>query len=235
MELIDTLTSEINNHLGNEWKPKDDNSIQVTDSSISANEVIKLKATFLLADLADSTVLAEKCSWEIAANIIRAYLHISDHLIREHGGIVRSFGGGKVMGIFTGETPNTSAVNCARKIDWMVEKVLTPKVSMAFPSIPNNKIKIAHCIGIDAGEAVAMHSGIQDNSDLIWIGKAPAFAAELASVRKYPYSVYVSKECFMRLGDSAKESGEENIWSQKTLKFGEETHTVYRTSGMLRP
>lgn len=233
--LNDTLQSEVDKTLGIDWELRDGNVIPETEEIVLTNGALKIEATFLYADLADAALLAEKCSWEITAKIIRAYLDTSVRLILAHGGAIRSAGGHRVMGIFRGETPNTAAVNCARKIDWMVEKVLNPKADTAFPSIRNNKLAVRHCIGIDTSEAWAVRSGIGNNNDLIWIGRAPEFAAQLSGLRKYPYSVYISSTCFARLGDIAKEAGEANIWYEKKIKFGDETYTVYRTNGMLRP
>lgn len=234
MTLLDTLQSEVDNILGINWELKDENGIPKAEDIALTNGAFKMEATFLYADLAGATMLTEKCSWEITAKIIRAYLDIAVRLIRAHGGEIASVEGKRVMGIFKGETPNTSAVNCARKIDWMVEKVLNPKADTAFPAIRNNKLTIKHCIGIDTGNAWAVRSAISDN-DLVWMGKAPGFAAKLSGIRKYPYSVYISRNCFARLGDSAKEAGEANIWFEKTFKFDDETYRVYRTNGMLRP
>src|SRR6185437_7493436 len=235
MALLDTLQSEVDKILGIDWQLKDANDIPASEKIELADGAFKIEATFLYADLAEASVLAEKCSWETSAKIIRAYLDISVRLILAHGGSVRSAGGHSVMGIFSGETPNTSAVNCARKIDWMVEKVLNPKAYMAFPSIRNNKLAIRHCIGIDTSDAWAVRSGVGNNNDLIWIGRAPEFAAQLSGIGKYPYSVYTSRDCFARMADVARKTGESNIWLEKRIKFGDETHTVYRTNGMLRP
>jgi class 3 adenylate cyclase len=235
MTLLDTLQSEVDAVLGIDWQLRDANVIPEAEEVAPENGAFKIEATFLYADLADVMVLAEKCSWETTAKIIRAYLKISVRLILADGGTARSAGRHSVMGIFRGETPNTSAVNCARKIDWMVEKVLNPKARTAFQSIGNNKLSIRHCIGIDTSDAWAVRSGVGNNNDLSWIGRAPEFAAQLSGIGKYPYSVYTSRACFTRLADNARETEEKNIWLEKRIKFGEETHTVYRTNGMLQP
>jgi adenylate cyclase len=235
MTLLDTLQSEVDRMLGMDWQLRDANLIPQPEEIAPENGAFKMEATFLYADLADVMVLGEKCSWETTAKIIRAYLNISVRLILAHGGTVGSAGSHSVMGIFRGETPNTSAVNCARKIDWTVEKVLNPKAQRAFQSIRNNKFSIRHCIGIDTSDAWAVRSGVGSNNELTWIGRAPEFAAQLAGIGKYPYSVYTSRACFTRLADVARETREKNIWFEKKIEFGGETHTVYRTNGMLQP
>jgi uridylate cyclase len=235
MTLLDTLQSEVDAILGIDWQLRDANVIPEAEEIAPANGAFKIEATFLYADLADVLVLAEKCSWETTAKIIRAYLNISARMILADGGTVTRAGSHSVMGIFRGEAPNTSAVNCARKIDWMMEKVLNPKAHTAFECIRKNKLSIRHCIGIDTSDTWAVRSGAGTNNDLTWIGRAPEFAAQLSGIGKYPYSVYTSRACFTRLADTARETGEKNIWLEKKIKFGDETHTVYRTNGMLQP
>jgi adenylate cyclase len=235
MTLLATLQSEVYGVLGIDWELRDANLIPEAEEIAPANGAFKIEATFLYADLADVMMLVEKCSWETTAKIIRAYLQISARLILAEGGTARGAGSHSVMGIFNGETPNTSAVNCARKIDWMVEKVLNPKARTAFRSIQNNKLSIRHCIGIDTSDAWAVRSGAGNHNDLTWIGRAPEFAAQLSGIGKYPYSIYTSRACFTRLADNARDAGEKNIWLEKKIKLGEETYTVYRTNGMLQP
>lgn len=235
MTLLDILQSEVDRVLGIDWQPRDANVIPEPEEIAPANGAFKIEATFLYADLSEVITLVEKCSWETTAKIICAYLDISARLILAHGGAVRSGGNHSIMGIFRGETPNTSAVNCARKMDWIVEKVLNPKVHTTFQSIRNNNLSIRHCIGIDTSEAWAVRPGEGNNNDVTWIGRAPEFAAQLSGIGKYPYSVYTSRACFTRLADIARQTGEKNIWFEKKIDFGGKTHTVYRTNGMLHP
>ncbi|HYF04131.1 MAG TPA: adenylate/guanylate cyclase domain-containing protein [Patescibacteria group bacterium] len=235
MALLDTLTSEVDTILNITWDERSGNVIPETTDVVLRNGAVKIEATFLYADLAGSSILAKLCPWEITAKIIRAYLDISVRLIRTHGGEIRSFDGDRVMGIFTGDSPNTSAANCARKIDWVVEKIINPKAKANFQSIRENDIQITHCIGIDKGEVRAVRSGIRNNNDLIWIGKAPSFAAKLSDIRDYPYCIYLSKESYNRLNDSAKKNGDLNIWESKTVQISSDSYTAYRTKCILEP
>jgi class 3 adenylate cyclase len=235
MALLNSLTEEVETILDIAWDERSGNIIPDTTDVVLKNGAVKLEATFLYADLAGSSVLAKKCPWETTAKIIRTYLDTSVRLIRHHGGEIRSFDGDRVMGIFKGDSPNTSAANCARKIDWVVENLINPKAKAKFKSIQNNDIQIKHCVGIDTSEARAVRSGIRNNNDLIWIGKAPSFAAKLSDIREYPFSVYISNDCFKKLNETAKKNGEESIWVARTFTLNEETHTVYRTKHMLSP
>jgi len=235
MAIIDTITEEVNNVLNIAWDERTGTIIPETTDVALKNGAVKIEATFLYADLAGSSILAKKCPWQTTAKIIRSYLDTAVRLIRYHGGEVRSFDGDRVMGIFKGTSPNTSAANCARNIDWVVTNLINPKASEKFKSIKDNNIKIKHCVGIDTSEARAVRSGIRNNNDLIWIGKAPSFAAKLSDIRDYPYEVYISKESFNKLASDAKKNGTEDVWTSKIVTIGGENYTVYRTNTPLKP
>lgn len=235
MALYDTLSDEVENILSISWDERDGNVIPDTNDITLKDGAVKIEATFLYADLAGSSILAKKCPWETTAKIIRTYLDTAVRIIRHHGGEIRSFDGDRVMGIFKGDSPNTSAANCARKIDWVVTNLINPKAKEKFKSIQNNDITIKHCVGIDTSEARAVRSGIRNNNDLIWIGKAPGFAAKLSDIREYPYEVYISKESYNKLADTAKKDGQEDVWSSTTVTIGGESYTAYRTKKPLRP
>jgi len=235
MAIIDTITEEVNNVLNIDWDERTGNVIPETTDVALKNGAVKIEATFLYADLAGSSILAKKCPWQTTAKIIRSYLDTAVRLIRYHGGEVRSFDGDRVMGIFKGTTPNTSAANCARNIDWVVTNLINPKAKEKFKSIRDNDIKIKHCVGIDTSEARAVRSGIRNNNDLIWIGKAPSFAAKLSDIRDYPYEVYISNESFNKLASNAKKDGIKDVWTSKMVTIAGENYTVYRTNSPLKP
>lgn len=235
MAIIETLTDQIDNILDIRWDEREGTTIPTTTDIALKNGAVKIKATFLYADLAGSSILAKKCPWQTTAKIIRTYLDTSVRLIRHHGGEVRSFDGDRVMGIFIGDTPNTSAANCARNIDWVVTNLINPKAKNKFKSIKENNIEIKHCVGIDTSDARAVRSGIRNHNDLIWIGKAPSFAAKLSDIREYPYEVYISKDSYNKLANSAKKNGNENVWTSAMVEIGGETHSVYRTRTPLKP
>jgi adenylate cyclase len=77
---------------------------------------VKIAATMLYADLADSTTLA---MWDrrVAAGVCKAFLAFASRLIRVSDGDVRSFDGDRVMGVFIGKTKNRSAVKCALGVE----------------------------------------------------------------------------------------------------------------------
>lgn len=139
------------------------------------------------------------------------------------------------MGVFIGDTPNSDASFCAREIDYVVEKIIGPKAHATFASVRDNEIEIQHCVGIDAGVVRAVRAGIRNSNDLIWIGKAPSFAAKLSDIRTYPYAVYLSARSYKKLSMAAKAGGGEDIWEKRSFKFNGESEDVYRTLKMRKP
>lgn len=236
MGWIDTLTDEIENVLDMAWSERNGTVIPYADKVALSGGAVKIKATFLYADLAGSSVLAEKCPWGTTAKIIRAYLDTCSRLIRAYRGEIMSFDGDRVMGVFKTDFSEIHAVRCAREIDWMVSNVLNPKAKAKYSSIRNNGIEIKHCIGVDCGEVVAVRAGIRNSNDLIWIGRAPSFAAKLSDIREYPYEVYVSKACYDSIDTKNKiDNLGKSIWESRTYKFAGNSQTVYRTNVPLEP
>lgn len=207
-----------------------------TDSVTLKDGAVKIDATFLYADLAGSSKLAQLCPWSTTAKIIRSYLYCAVKLIRAWSGEIRSFDGDRVMGVFMGGSKNTNASYCAREIDWTVTNVIDPKAKGHFQSVGNNSINIRHCVGLDTGESRAVRAGIRDNNDLIWVGKPPSFAAKLSDVRDYPYEVYISSRVYNSLAGSAKKSASgEEIWTAKKFTFAGTDETVYGTKTPRQP
>jgi adenylate cyclase len=229
------LTSETDDILKTKWDVRDGTVIPESEGVALADGAVKIDATFLYADLAASSKLAEVCPWETTAKIIRAYLHVAIRLIRAYGGEIRSFDGDRVMGVFMGDSKNMHAVRCAREIFWMTENVLSPNASKQFQSIKNNSIAIRQCVGVDTGTAVAVRAGIRNNNDLVWIGRAPSLAAKLSDVREYPNCVYISDACFKRLPHADKTNGDKDLWESRSMPFGGNKLTVHRTRFMRKP
>lgn len=83
------------------WELRDGEVVPETKDITLGNSGVKLEATVLYADLADSTELA-LFDREIAAEVYKAYLVGTTQLIKAAGGEIRSFDGDRVMGVFIG-------------------------------------------------------------------------------------------------------------------------------------
>lgn len=234
MAWVDDLAKIVDDTFNINWDERAGQVVPKTED-VGNSQAVKLDATFLYADLAATAKLAKVCPWGTTAKIIRAYLDCATRLIRAWGGEIRSFDGDRVMGVFIGDMKNTYASKCAREIDWTVEKVINPKANSSFRSIRDNNIRITHGIGIDYGTSRAVRAGIRNNNDLIWIGRAPSLAAKMSDIRDYPFCVYLSKNSYDVLEDSAKTPGGINIWEKAYFAFSGTTVEVYKTKYVLTP
>ena len=218
-----------------EWDVRKGTVVPETDDLTLLNEAVELDASFLYADLAGSSIIAEKCPWETTAKILRAYLECATRLIVAYGGKIRSFDGDRVMGVFVGSDHATNATRCAREIFYMVDKILGPLATDYFTSIRDNKIQIRHSVGIDSGTARAVRAGIRNNNDIIWIGQPPSLAAKLSDIRSFPYCLHVSSQTFRLLGDSEKMDGTTHMWEWIKVQYAGKEITVYRTKYVRTP
>lgn len=230
------LQGQVDTIFGTTFDEREGRVVPSTTDVALKDGAVKIDATFLYSDLAGSAKLSDACPWSTTAKIIRAFLDCATRLIVKRGGAIRSFDGDRVMGVFIGDSKNSSASICGREIHWAVRKIIDPKAKKQFASIRNNGIEIRHCSGIDTGEVRAVRSGIRDNNDLIWIGKVASFSAKLSEVRDTGYHTYISSRVYNMLSLEAKnDSNDKDMWETATFAFAGNTETVYKSSHWKKP
>nr|WP_176704952.1 adenylate/guanylate cyclase domain-containing protein [Arthrobacter sp.]AXV46561.1 adenylate cyclase, 3 family [Arthrobacter sp.] len=192
MEEFDT---KLNGIFYADWDVQDARVVPKTEDVKQYNGAKKLEATYLYADMADSTLLVKRFEPEMAARIVRSYLRIAVDCIRAKGGHIRSFDGDRVMGIFIGDRRRNDAVDAGLNISWVIEKALNPKLST---KLWNSKDKwtVSHRVGIDDGETFIVRGGARNNSDLVSIGDAPNIAAKLSGLRGERGSITITSRVY---------------------------------------
>ena len=198
MSLLDDLIRETDAIVKGKWTRRDGDVIPKTEDVGLDKDGVDLEATFLYADLADSTELAIN-NQTIAAEIVKAYLMGTTRIIRELGGHIRSFDGDRVMGVFFKDMPNTHAAEAALKINFFFDAVLSTAFKKSYPTL-----SLSQTVGIDTSKVTVVRTGIRRNNDLVWIGRAPNVAAKLSSIREPGYSSYISETVFLKLHDDSK-------------------------------
>ena len=186
MGVLEDVEGDVGGVLKDAWNIRDGQVVPTTDTVVLAGGGVKLSATFLYADLADSTKLA---MWDrrVAARVCKAFLAVSSRLIKASGGEVRSFDGDRVMGVFVGSTKNTSAIKCGLKINYVFRNVLKPRFDAKYEALRNGTHVLGHGTGIDTSEVLAVRGGVRNSNDVIWVGRAPNIAAKLCNPREPPY------------------------------------------------
>jgi len=181
------------------------------------NGAVQVDATYLYADLADSSKAAQVLKQEVTAKIIRAYLNAATRVLRHYNGAIRSFDGDRVMAVFLGTMKNTNAARAALGINWAVEKVVRPKINTQWTDL-KDYWALNHGVGIATGNALMVRGGVRNNNDLVSIGEAPNVAAKLSELRGTP-STYVTYAVHGALEPVAREFNGQNMW----IDYGTQT------------
>lgn len=231
MSLIDgTLTRSVATYSGRAVYPTIESSVEdifaATMNVTNGTKVPETKdivlrnggklvdATYLYADLAGSSKIAQQLKKEAAAKVIKAYVNTATRILRYKDGEIRSFDGDRVMAIFMGPDKEERAVRAAMGIQWAVQEVIPVSIKKHYTD-PEKFPPIAHGIGIDSGEALIIRGGIRDNNDLISIGAAPNIAAKLSDIRDYRGSIFITDRVKDVLGDDyLRYDGWRDVWTR---------------------
>ncbi|HET7150651.1 MAG TPA: hypothetical protein VFI60_04520 [Candidatus Acidoferrum sp.] len=233
MALKDDLEKDVNAIVTQDWDIRDGQVVPETEDVALAGGAVKLTATMLYADLADSTELA-MYDRRIAAKTFKSFLTCCSKIIRARGGDIRSFDGDRVMGVFIGNSKNTSAAKCALNINYAFLNIIKPKLEAKYNVFANGTYKLAHCTGIDTSEVLVVRSGIRNYNDLIWVGRSPNIAAKLSAVPSAPYFSFVTDTVYDNMADTSKISSDNrNMWERCDWKGG--VSVVYRSSWTWTP
>jgi adenylate cyclase len=194
------------------WNVRDGTVIPEAKDVVMRNGAVKVDATWLYADLGDSSTLAQRVDRRVAARVIRSYVNAASRIIRHYNGAIRSYDGDRVMGIYTGNSKNNDATRTALGINWAVRRVLKPRFKENWPTL-SNKWTLKHGVGIATGEALLVRGGVVNYNDLISVGGAPNIAAKLSDLRRRP-SIYITGDVYARINGKSKlaDSGED-MWS----------------------
>jgi class 3 adenylate cyclase len=207
MGLKDDLSIQVAEVFRNAWKERD-GTVVPTDQSVKlGNEAIKLDATVLYADMADSTKLVDGYVPQFSAEIYKTFLHCAAKIIEQENGVITAYDGDRVMAVFIGDVKNTPAVRAALKIKWAVEEIITPALKKQYPSI-NYSLK--HVVGVDTSSLFVAKTGVRGANDLVWVGRAANYAAKLSALPA-AYT-YITKEVYDRMLIEVKVTNGTSMW-----------------------
>jgi adenylate cyclase len=237
MALLDELQEETDAIVRARWDRRDGNVVPETDDVGLGNEAVNLDTTFLYADLADSTELAVYDEPK-AAEVVKAYLMGTTRIIRSLGGQIRSFDGDRVMGVFFEGTKNTNAVQAGLTINYFFSQILKPAFARVYTDTFPSKFDLKQTVGIDTSKVMVVRSGIRNNNDLVWIGRAPNAAAKLSAIRE-GFATYITENVFNAMLDRSKYGGDPRqlMWDSRAWNAGSTfgVSTVYRSNWWWKP
>ena len=237
MALTDTLKSDVQTIIGTQWSLRKGQVVPSTDSIALAGGAVELDATFLYADLANSSKIAKELDRRIAAKIMKSFLATTTRVIKHCGGTIVSFDGDRVLSVFVGDFKNSNAAKCALQIKYVVNEIIRKKFESNYLSVANASFKINHGVDVDTGTVLIVRAGARGANDLISIGRAPNLAAKLSDIRDPNHQSFITASVYDRLSDESKFGGKDkkNMWEQRTWKFLGESIVVYRSNWQWRP
>ena len=230
MALSEDLAGEVKNIFATSWQERDGQKVPEAADVRLGNDAVKLQATVLYADLAESTSLVDKHKASFAAEVYKSYLHCASKIISAEGGVITAFDGDRVMAVFIGKNKNTSAVRCALKINHAVVKIINPAIKAEYPK---SEYTLKHSVGVDTSTLLVARTGIRGSNDLVWVGRAANYAAKLCALRQSTYASYITADVFKVMLEKVKSSSGRPMW--EATKWEEKGITVYRSSWIWRP
>ena len=235
MALTDLLSNDVSAILSNNWNVRDGQVVPFSDQVTLAGGAVRLEATMLYADLADSTRLAMNYDRRVAARVFKAFLTCASRIIRARGGEIRSFDGDRVMGIFLGPSKETAAAHCALNINYAFSEIIKPRLEAKY-SYFQDDYELAQCVGVDTSEVLVVRGGVVNHNDLVWVGRAPNVAAKLSALRESPYHSFITAAVYHKLDDNLKISQDGSyVWEQRNWTEVEGINRIYRSQCWAQP
>jgi len=143
------------------------------------------------------------------------------------------------MGVFVEGAKNTNASLAGLKINYFFTKIMKPVFDEFYKNSYPSGLSLKQSVGIDTGKVMAVRSGIRNNSDLVWVGRAPNIAAKLSNLREDSYSTYITSDVFERMSDDSRLGGNPRrlMWEKRTWSKGTEFGVphVYRSNWWWAP
>lgn len=204
MALGADLQAEIKAILSKPWTSRDGQVVPEPADLKLGNGAVKLDATVLYADMNGSTKLVDTHSATTAAEVYKSYMVCTARIIKNAGGTIAAYDGDRIMGIFIGDSKNSTAAKTALQINWAVKNIVNPALSAQYGT---NAYELNHVIGIDTSSILAARIGVRNDNDIVWVGRAANYAAKLTALDT-GHAVYITGDVFNRLLDSSKYGGD---------------------------
>lgn len=118
------------------------------------------------------------------------------------------------MGVFIGNSQRSDAARCGLKINGAVLEIINPAIKKQYS---NSTFKLKQVVGIDTSEIHVARTGVRGDNDLVWVGRAPNYAAKLTELGA-DYPTWITEAVFNRLHKDSKFGGKDKklMWEKRT-------------------
>jgi len=220
------ILTDVRNILVTQWKTREGKKVPEAEEVKLGNDAVTLDGTVLYADLTDSTGLVNNHKDWFAAEIYKSYLVAACHIIRNNAGSITAFDGDRVMAVYIGDSKNSSAAKSALQISFIVKEI-NSAIKKAYP---NTAYQIRQAIGIDNTKLFVAKTGIRNSNDLVWVGRAPNYAAKLCGLVDGAYSIFITEGVFTMLNDQTKHGGSPRRLMWEKSHWQEHAVTIYKSN-----
>ncbi|MDB4892333.1 MAG: hypothetical protein JWL61_4188 [Gemmatimonadetes bacterium] len=226
MALKEGLNSEVATIFRSAWTERDGTVVPADDSIKLGNDAVKLDATVLYADMADSTRMVKASSEQFAAELYKAFLHCAAKIIKAHDGTITAYDGDRIMGVYLGDSKNTRAVKTALKINWAVKNIIKPAQDRQYGEGKGHQLR--HVVGVDTSALLVARTGVRGANDLVWVGRAANFAAKLAALPD-AYPTYITRGVYSVMNEACRTTEGKSMW--EAVSWSEfDRSTIYRST-----
>lgn len=203
MALEDDLRTEVATIFREAWTKRAGQKVPEPADLKLGNDAVEFdRATVLYADLSGSTAMVNAQSWSFAAEIYKTYLACATRIVKDRGGVITSYDGDRVMGIYIGDSQSTSAAESALRINYAVNYIINPALKKQYST---STYEVRQVVGIDTSAIRAARTGVRGDNDIVWIGRAANYAAKLTEL-KLSETSWVTGDVYDQMNISAKNS-----------------------------
>ncbi len=172
---------------------------------------LSVECTALFADLGGSTALVDRYDRIFSSWVLKSYLSCAAHVIRSNGGVIGAFEGDGLMGLFCGQDKDERAVRCAFQIQWATGNIIQKRADALFA---DREYTISQVVGVDSSELMAIRTDIWRHYDVLWVGRAANYAANLTRIRNDRFSTYITEAVHSGLPEGMRGPSGEGMWER---------------------
>lgn len=211
MGLRADLEAEVAKIFRTVWTERDGTVVPDDTGVKLGNDAVRLEATVLYADLADSTRMVDEKPPQYSAEVYKTFLHCAGKIIKDEGGTITAYDGDRIMAVFIGGSKNTSAIRSAMKLRYAVRQIVNPSKDRQYASFASDPVQFV--VGIDTSKLFVAKTGVRGANDLVWVGRAANYAAKLSSLPS-GYT-YITAEVFSPASSEVKVTDGKDMWEPR--------------------
>jgi class 3 adenylate cyclase len=223
--LGDDLKVQVKKIFSEQWSTRDGQQVPDSEDLKLSNDAVKLDGTVLYADLSGSTNLVGGHKDYFAAEIYKTYLHCAAKIITSEGGAITAYDGDRIMAVYIGDYKNTSAARSGLKINYAVQHIVNPALKAQYP---NETYIVKQVVGIDTSKLFVARTGIRGSNDLVWVGRAANYAANLTELSD-DYPTWITADVYNMLNELLKTSNGKPMW-EAMLWTAMNNFSIYRSN-----